>query len=112
MINRKVDIALKDDCSTIYNCHLISDDIETQLLSAIIYEHQLRCNGRRSFASIYKELKSHMILYYLGVSRQRTKDADIELNQPEFLRLGYSAISALGNPIYVRYLKKNKTEGV
>lgn len=50
----------------------------------------------RSISSMVNEWSVHNLLYSLGIQKDRTKDVDLNINQPWYIKVGYFLLS----PIY------------
>lgn len=47
----------------------------------------------RTAESEYREWKAHNLLYRLGIARSRTKDCDIDQNEPKWRKAIYAILS-------------------
>ena len=54
---------------------------------------------KRSINSMIREWRVHNLLYSLGIQKDRTKDVDLNINQPWYVRLAYTIIS----PLYLHF---------
>ena len=48
---------------------------------------------KRGIWSMTHEWRAHNLLYSLGIKRDRTKDVDLDINQPWYIKVAYSVLS-------------------
>ena len=48
---------------------------------------------KRGIWSMTHEWRAHNLLYSLGIKRDRTKDVDLDVNQPWYIKVAYSVLS-------------------
>lgn len=48
---------------------------------------------KRGIWSMIHEWRAHNLLYSLGIKRDRTKDVDLNVNQPWYIKVAYSVLS-------------------
>lgn len=56
--------------------------------------------NNRSIFGMINEWRVHNLLYALGIARARTKDVDLELNQPWYMKVLYFMLS----PFYLHFI--------
>ena len=85
-------------CVHIENSHLVKGGSEIK--EALRYIHlmdgykELQASGyTRTAGSEYREWKAHNLHYRLGIARSRTKDCDINQNEPKWRRVIYAILS-------------------
>ena len=82
MKEKNIDIYISNDSVKITNCYLLNREERFMILS-IIKSHLIK-NGMtldRSINNLEAELKLHAVLYELGVSKESTRDADLEYRE-------------------------------
>lgn len=76
--------------TTIYDSYKIHSIDEMKfILNRIKEQFPNSSINKRSIFSLINEWRTHNLLHRLGVYKSRTKDVDLDINQPIIFKIGY-----------------------
>ena len=105
IIVRYKDFALKvhisEDNTTIFDSYKVKSPKDMKSIIYYIKENasdDMAINKRNASSMIY-EWRTHNLFYSLGILRDRTKDVDLNINQPWYAKALYFVLS----PLYLHF---------
>lgn len=100
--NLALKVHLSKNCTTIFDSYKVKDFIDMNSILCSI-EEQASPNmaiHKRSNLCMIREWRTHNLFHALGIKRKRTKDVDLNLNQPWYIKALYYIIS----PFYFHFI--------
>ena len=105
LIIRHKDFILKvhasENNTTIFDSYLVKSPWD---MESIIYYIKAETSdeyavNKRNIPGMIYEWRVHNLLYSLGIKRDRTKDVDLNINQPWYIKAAYTILS----PFYFHF---------
>ena len=105
LIIRHKDFTLKihasENNTTIFDSYLVKSPWD---MESIIYYIKAETSdeyaiNKRNIPGMIYEWRVHNLLYSLGIKRDRTKDVDLNINQPWYIKAAYTILS----PFYFHF---------
>lgn len=94
-------VHISEDNTTIFNSHIVksSSDMESVLYKTRIKASDKYAINKRSIPSMTREWRVHNLLYSIGLFKNRTKDVDLNIGDPWYIKALYFILS----PLYLSF---------